>query len=126
MFPANGQPLLPVTGETPRLLQPLQTEYIVSSDRFTTFNNITANMVLYCDVSGLPRPTVRWFREGNELRYAMIIRGTLVTNVTENIEASREGIHYYCLATNMIGTDNSIIATVRSPDIVVFYACKFC
>ena len=51
-------------------------------------------------------------------------RGTLIVNVTENVEASREGVRYYCLATNMIGPDHSITATVRSPDIVVIYACK--
>ena len=115
---------LPGFGEQPRFLQQ-QTEYIVSSEKFTTINKIVVNMVLFCNVSGFPFPTVRWFREGKELISETIFNDYLLANVTENIEASREGIHYYCLATNMIGPENSITATTRSPDIVVFYACKF-
>ena len=53
-----------------------------------------------------------------------VIGGTLVTNVTENIEASRKGTHYYCLATKMIGHQENIVAAVRNPEIIVTYTCK--
>jgi len=101
-------------------------EVSVSSTHFTTFRNVKANLVIHCNVSGIPIPTITWFMEGNQINTDFVMGNTLVKNVTENVGASRAGIHYYCLATNLIGLNNSITATVRSRDIIVRYNCEFC
>ena len=43
--------------------------------------------------------------------------GTLVTNVTEDVDASRDGVPYYCVASNSVGA-------VRSREILVSYTCE--
>ena len=47
--------------------------------------------------------------------------GTLIIlNISDGDYASREGVEYYCIASDNIGFDIAI----RSRTITVFYACK--
>ena len=63
-----------------------------------------------------------WFREDQELPGTMVNReGSLVIpNITEGEYASREGVDYYCIASENIGFDIAI----RSRTITVFYTCE--
>ena len=108
------------------------TDTVVSSDIFFTEGSLTGNLVLPCSVTGTPAPAVRWFRieeDGTETELgAALITGrsnSLVLNVTEGVEATRTGLIYYCLATNMIGPEDSEYeAILRSRDVNVTYTCK--
>ena len=110
--------------------EPMDT--VVSLDAFSTEGTLTGNLVLPCSVTGTPAPTVRWFRieeDGTETELgAALITGrsnSLVLNVTEGVEATRTGLIYYCLATNMIGPEGSEYeAILRSRDVNVTYTCK--
>lgn len=117
---------LTVIGEPPKFL-PMPREVAVSSTVFYRVANKQANLVILCNVSGNPGPTVTWFREEeeNHIDVSFVTGLTLAMNVTENVEASRSGVSYYCIATNRIGHNNSITATVRSPSVLVRYMCEF-
>lgn len=112
-----------VIGEPPKLLF-MPSEVIVSSTVYYFVDDIAANLVIQCNVSGTPAPTVNWFKEGIQIDGRYISGHTLSLNVTENVEASRSGMNYYCLATNRIGPNNSIEAGVRSQNILVRYSCE--
>ena len=45
----------------------------------------------------------------------------IVPNITEGEYASREGVDYYCIASDNIGFN----VGVRSRNITVYYACEF-
>ena len=63
--------------------------------------------------------------EDNEVNEYFVDGDTLAINVTEkNMTAFESGVHYHCIATNMIGLNNSIIAAVRSHDVLVRLQCK--
>ena len=111
-------------GEPPQLL-PMPSEVVVSSTVFNPVDDVVANLVIRCNVSGMPTPTVTWFREENPIDGTSVSGHTLFLNVTEGIDASRSGVHYYCLATNRIGPNNSIELTVRSQNILVRYNCEY-
>ena len=81
-----------------------------------------ASLNLTCIASGSPAPTITWFRNGARLsldqRIAMNVNGTLhIGNITENADATRAGIPYYCTAMNKFGT-------IRSRTAVLSYACE--
>ena len=44
----------------------------------------------------------------------------IVPNITEGGYASREGVDYYCIASDSIGFD----VAIRSRSITVYYACE--
>ena len=97
---------------------------VVSSDVFTTVNGVPANLALSCSVTGNPTPGITWFREDIEIPARFVMSdGTLVLNVTNNVEASREGMRYHCTATNVIAL-NPFFATARSRDSLAIYTCK--
>ena len=99
-------------------------EVIFSPDTFYVYNNTAANVIISCNVSGTPIPTVIWFKEETLLDKNLVHGNTLVINVTENLEPYQLGVCYYCLATNRIGLNHSITATVRSENIFVRQICK--
>ena len=76
-------------------------------------------LTINCGTFGEPTPTVTWFRSGVEVDSSLVLEsGTLfIPNITEGESASRDGIPYYCTATNTLGT-------IRSKTVQVFYACK--
>lgn len=111
-----------VIGEAPRLSQ--ATEVFVHSATFTAFNGSIANLVIHCNVTGIPVPTVTWFRAGNQIDEMFVTGFTLAMNVTENVEVTRSGVPHHCRATNRIGLNNSLTFTVRSPTILVRYYSK--
>lgn len=89
-------------------------------------NGVKGNLVLPCSVSGSPTPTISWFREGTPVQGGVVTSdGTLVLNVTEGVEASREGRRYYCIATNTLGpSERNFTAMLRSRNVIVSTACE--
>ena len=77
----------------------------------------TFNLTLSCDVTG-DNMTYAWFRDGEELNATLYVQddgSLLVEGITEGEFASRDGVIYYCTASNSYGT-------ARSEDITVIYA----
>ncbi len=95
----------------------------------TNADGLNADLVLQCDVTGMPTPTVTWYRRDvvadNVVDASNVLSdGTLlIVNITEGEFASTAGVVYHCEATNTIG-EPEFIATIRSRDITVHYACK--
>ena len=84
---------------------------------------IETDLNLPCSIAA-PPSTVEytWYRGNQRLPGSMVNQeGTLVIpNITEGEYASREGVEYYCIASDNIG----YVAAVRSRTITVYYACK--
>ena len=59
-------------------------------------------------------PNITWFREGMALSSEMVnSNGTLlIMNITEGVDATREGVSYHCTANNTFGTIHSRAANV--------------
>ncbi len=86
--------------------------------------NLQEDLVLPCGVTGIPTPSVSWFREGSEIdQTSVLANGTLSIRVTESV-ASREGTNYYCVATNRVEPGNSTVATLRSRNVNVSLSCE--
>ena len=97
---------------------------VVTLDVYEEVSGLTVNFVLPCETRGTPSPTVAWFRGNEQIDAASVLSdGRLATNVTM-AQAPREGMIYYCVATNMIGPDGSITASLRSRDVNVTHACE--
>ena len=103
-----------------------QKDVVVHKDVFVDVNGTSANLMLHCNVTGSPEPTVTWFREGSEIKNEGVLLSNVVLglHVTEGNGATREGVIYHCTASNKIGPNNATTATARSRDIRVSYACK--
>lgn len=99
---------------------------VVSSDVFITMGNERANLVLPCSVTGTMPISVTWYMEGILISQEHVRdNSTLILNVTENFGAARDGVTYYCIASNLIGPEDSkYTAALRSRDINVTYTCK--
>ena len=105
-----------------------QEDVVVHEDVFVDVSGTSVNLMLHCNVTGSPKPTVTWFREGTEISSdgVLLSNGILGLNITtEGNGATREGVIYYCTASNRIGPNNATTATARGRDIRVSYACKF-
>ncbi len=91
----------------------------------TNADGSNANLVLQCDVTGMPPPTVTWYRGDVPVDASNVLSNgaLLIVNITEGEFASTAGVVYHCEATNTIG-EPEFIATIRSRDITVHYACK--
>ena len=87
--------------------------------------DIGDGLSLPCGVSGTPTPSVSWFREGIQIDSSFVMAdGTLViANVTKD-DVTRDGVVYYCVATNNIGPDSTTVASLRSNDVTVRLTCK--
>jgi hypothetical protein len=102
-----------VENEPPSFIQEPESTFVFELDE----NGDPATLTLACDTAGEPTPTVIWFLNGIELNSSLVLEdGTLsIPNITEGKYASREGVSYYCTATNTFGT-------IRSRSVDVFYA----
>ena len=78
-----------------------------------------ASLILNCNASGDPPPTIAWYREGSHLSSELVnTNGTLlIVNITEGVDATREGLSYHCTANNTFGMICSRAANVS-------YACE--
>ena len=83
-----------------------------------------SQVVLPCNVTGIPAPRVSWFQDDVEVDPQSVANdGTLQLMIPE--QAPRESvISFYCTATNRIGRTNSTVATVRSRVTNINVACK--
>ena len=105
----------PVTDVPPQFTQEPEDTFVFETDA----SGQPTTLTISCGTSGEPTPTVTWFRSGEEVDSSLVLEsGTLsIPNITEGESASRDGIPYYCTATNTLGT-------IRSKTVQVFYACK--
>ena len=89
-------------------------------------NGVRGNLVLPCTVSSTWTPTIAWFRGGTPVQGGLVTGdGTLVLNVREGVEASRNGTQYYCLAYNRVILERMTFrGVIRSRDVVVRHTCK--
>ncbi len=68
--------------------------------------------------------TPSWYRGDTVLPAQSVTRdGILLINVTEGVDASRDGVLYHCEASNVFGGNGSP-AVVRSRDVNVTYTCE--
>ena len=83
------------------------------------FQRNSASLVLNCNASGDPSPTIAWYREGTRLSSELVmVNGSLVIeNLAEGMDATRGGLSYHCTANNTFGT-------IRSRTANVSYACE--
>ena len=96
---------------------------VITSQQEDMVVSSAAILVLRCDATGDPPPTIAWFMDGDQVSATFVMSdGRLVRNVRDGDGASQAGIIYYCTATNTIG--QSLSATARSRDIVVTYTCE--
>ena len=95
------------------------TVYVLENDE----NGFKQDLILLCSV-GTTSSTVEytWYRGHQRLPGSMVNgEGSLVVpNITEGEYASREGVEYYCIASDNIGYS----VAVRSRMITVYYACE--
>ena len=92
--------------------------------KLVDFQQSGDNLVLRCEATGIPTPSVSWFREGTSTP-VMVNSNTLSIRINESEaenEASREGTNYYCVATNIIGSGN-FKAVLRSRNVRVSHIC---
>ena len=113
---ANSPHFSPVTGQPPQFTQEPQDTFVFETDASGQPTTLTID----CSTDGEPAPTVTWFRSGVEVNSSLVLEsGTLsIPDITEGESASRDGIPYYCTATNTLGT-------IRSKTVQVFYACEW-
>ena len=105
----------PVFGQPPQFTLEPEDTFVFETDA----SGQPTTLTISCGTSGEPTPTVTWFRSGVEVDSSLVLEsGTLsIPDITEGESASRDGIPYYCTATNTLGT-------IRSKTVQIFYACK--
>ena len=119
----------------------LSVEEPPSEEDVDSENDGGPNLVLPCSTTGTPPPLVTWFRKqaaidaipGDTSPQSMATQidpeyvdanGTLAIDIRNETEAARNGIVYFCVASNWIGPDNSILAALRSRDVRVSHSCE--
>ncbi len=117
--------LIIVIGNPPIFMEnSIPQDTVVSSLVFRTMAGVKANLILPCGVTGDPTPTVTWYRGDTMLPAESVTSdGSLAMNVTEGVDASRDGVLYHCEASNVFGGNGSP-AVVRSRDVNVTYTCE--
>ena len=78
-----------------------------------------ASLFLNCTAAGNPFPDIVWYREEQALSNEVILAdgSLLIENIVEGVDATREGLLYYCTANNTFGIIRSRVANVS-------YACR--
>ena len=66
---------------------------------------------LRCEASARPDPTYSWFRDGDELSVEDFGNSARTSRLDFNLTPDRRG-GYYCVATNIAGTDQTSTAFV--------------
>ena len=104
-----------VTGIPPRFWQEPQDIVVFGRDAAGGRASLTLN----CMTSGVPSPTIAWYRAGTRLSEDFVLtNGSLhIVEITEGRDATRGGVSYHCTANNTFGT-------IRSRAAIVSYACE--
>ena len=92
-----------------------QKDQVVYDSVYYDFGGYIVNLILHCNVTGKPKPSVRWFKGSSDIGN----HGVLLSNgsIGLNIRESSGETYYHCKATNKISKSAS--ATIRSRDIKV-------
>ena len=110
--------MVSVLGSPPLFANQYPNVYVYETDE----NGNKQGLILPCSIDN-PSSTVNytWFSGDQELPGSMVNEGSLVIpNITEGEYASREGVDYYCIASDNISFD----VAVRSRTTTVFYTCE--
>ena len=86
---------------------------------------MSGNLVLRCVVIGAS--AINWYKEDMLLNSSFVTSsGTLIMNLTEDVNASPTGTPYHCSALQpLILSDGSeSIAILRSREVYVVHTCK--
>ncbi|EDO32296.1 predicted protein, partial [Nematostella vectensis] len=79
-------------------------------------NNLTTmkgrKLTLICHATGRPRPTITWFRGGEEMRTKVTNNGSLILEKVSSSDIGR----YTCTARNAFGKDNANSTTIPPGD----------
>lgn len=87
--------------------------------------NSGTNIVLHCDAEGIPKPTIFWLKDDQQLKYTSRIY-LATDNKTLNIDHIKEtdaGL-YTCVSENILGSDeaNAKIEVIsqNGPPVLIF------
>ena len=91
---------------------------------FTVGDNVTVltntNVTIHCPTTGVPKPTVTWTKDGQEIlngdKYTMQVNGSLLINEVDEKDSAR----YTCTADSAAGKD-SATSTVQVVGKIVQY-----
>uniref|UniRef100_A0A0N5AL87 Peroxidasin homolog n=1 Tax=Syphacia muris TaxID=451379 RepID=A0A0N5AL87_9BILA len=81
------------------------TSNLISTDRHNTF---LPSVFLECPATGIPQPTVTWYKEGSEINFndqRLQLNESRQTLIIKNVSIADEG-RYYCIAENKGGKDS--------------------
>ena len=120
-----------------------QPKDIIAENLLKTYRGIQAHIIITCNVTGTPTPTITWYRRGIEINIifrdghslvrlqapnepVVLLIGlvddmSLYLNLTAQVD-SRETEYFHCLATNTLG--ETITAAARSRDVSVTFVSK--
>lgn len=116
-----------------------QPEDIMAESLLKTYRGIKAHIIITCNVTGTPTPTITWYRRDSEIisddTYQVMLLApnaelslvglvsdvSLYLNMTTEVD-SREIEILHCIATNMLG--ETIVAAARSRDVSVTFTSK--
>ena len=108
--------LITASSTPPKFTQEPQDTVVFAYD--AAGNN--ASLFLTCTATGNPFPDIVWYREEQNLSNEVILAdgSLLIENIVEGVDATREGLLYYCSANNTFGIIRSRVANVS-------YACRW-
>lgn len=118
-----------------------QPEDITAESLYKTYRGIKAQIIITCNVTGSPTPSITWYRRDREIigngntsvmlrapdeevisLVGLVYNTSLYLNMTMQVTI-RETELFHCLATNMLG--ETVTAAARSRDVSVTFAGEF-